>query len=320
MNQNPLRTVRLPGSARRSTLLIGTLAASALALTACGGGDDDGAQPSTSPTPETSTSAAPAEPSTSSPAPSSTGTSASPSGPASPSASPTGSAALSLDMPEELSGERLTALRQVVQLAAGPGAELGQHLASPLERHASLQGDAEVLEDLVTQGEPDGAELDERQQTCLDAARDAMRSEADAGAAQVTWYAQPATAGTTDGSAASTGTKDDVEPLGVQVAVYPDEASAAAGLESSRDASEACEGTVLTGVGVVRLEPLTWPDGQGFTLLPDPEASVYAVATAVQAGDRVFTVRQADADGGVPDGAEDRARQLIEDLEAALEG
>ena len=320
MNQSPLRPVRLPGAARRPALLIGTLAASALALSACGGGDDDGAQPPASPTAPTSSSSAPTQPSTSSPA---SATDAG--GSASPTASPTGSAALSLDMPEALSGERVTALREVVQRAAGPGAELAEDLSSPLERHTSLQGEAENLEALVTAGEPDGTELDERQQACLDAARDVMESDADAGAAQATWFAQPATAGTTagttGGSVAPTGREAEVQPLSVQVAVYPDEAAAAASLEAARDASETCEGTVLSGIGVVSLEPLnSWPDGQGFTVLPGPETSIYAVATSVQAGDRVFTVMQADDDGGVPEGAEDRARQLIEELEAAMDG
>lgn len=307
-----MTTPRLP--------LLGVLVASALALTACGGGDEGAGQPPSSPASETSTSAGPTGSPTSASA-SAGEAGGSTSGSASPSASPTGSGALSLDMPETLSDDRVEALRQVVQRAAGPGAELGEDLSSPLERQTSLQEDAETLEDLVTQGGPEGAELDESQQACLDAARDAMRSTADAGAAQASWFAQPATAGTTGGSAAPT-TRGEVElqPLAVQVAVYPDEASALAVLEASRDASETCEGTVMTGVGVTSLEPLTWPDGQGFTVLPAPETSIYAVATSVQAGDRVFTVMQADRDGGVPEGAEDRARQLIEELEAALEG
>lgn len=298
--------------------------AAALALTACqqadpgeDGTDDDGAQSTAE---STATAGATPSPSTPASAPSS---GAAGTGTESPTASPAESTALSLDMPETLSGQRVAALRQVVQLAAGPGAELGENVESPLERQASLRGGAENLEGLVSAGDADGVDLDERQQACLDATRDSLRADADAGAAQVSWFAQPATAGTTGGtmgkSAAPTEREATVQPLGVQVAVYPDEASAAAGMESAREAAETCAGTVLTGVGVVSMEPLTWPGGQGFTGLPGPETSIYAVHTSVQVGDRVFLVMQADADGGVPEDAESRARTIIAELEAALE-
>ena len=60
--------------------------------------------------------------------------------------------------------------------------------------------------------------------------------------------------------------------------------------------------------------------GTAYTALPAPGGSVYSHLTAVQDGARTVAVAQADADGGVPADAEDRAASIVADVLAALDG
>lgn len=289
--------------------LLGVLAVGALALAGCAGG---GAEPS-SPAPSSASSSA--SPTTTAASSAST----SPAASASASSTPTATA-LSLDLPEELSGESATRLRAVVQDAAGPAAELGQTFSSPLERKAALEEDAAIVDAL----EEDAGD-DAGRRACVDATRTAREADQASGAAEAAWYAQPQTAsttgGSTDGTAASGRPGLQVEPLGVQVAVYPDEATARSVAEAARDAAEACEGQEMSSMGVSSVEPLTGAPGEtAFTVVPVSGSIIYAVSTVVQVGDRVYAVSQGEDGAGVPEGAEERAVALVEDLEAALEG
>lgn len=309
-----MTTSRLP--------LLGALAVGALALAGCAGGG--GAEPS-SPAPSsassttTAASSAPTSPAASS-STESTGAAESTAG-----ASASGS--LSLEMPPALDGQRTLAVQAAVQRAAGPGSEVGLSAASPLERQTELRQRAAGLEQAVDAGASPASTRSAEQQACLDAARSDLERDAEAGAADLGLTAQPETAATTGGGPTSTPVPSftaspdaEVTPLGVRVTVYPTEEAARAALEDARAAAQACTGVDLAGLGVESVTRTEHEGGTAYTALPAPGGSVYSHLTAVQDGARTVAVAQADADGGVPADAEDRAASIVADVLAALDG
>ena len=309
-----MTTSRLP--------LFGVLAVGALALAGCAGGG--GAEPS-SPAPSsassttTAASSAPTSPAASS-STESTGAAESTAG-----ASASGS--LSLEMPAALDGQRTLAVQAAVQRAAGPGSEVGLSAVSPLERQTELRQRAAGLVQTVDAGASPAPTRSAEQQACLDAARSALERDAEAGAADLGLTAQPETAATTGGGPTTTPAPSftaspdaEVTPLGVRVTVYPTEEAARAALEDARAAAQACTGVDLAGLGVESVTRTEHEGGTAYTALPAPGGSVYSHLTAVQDGARTVAVAQADADGGVPADAEDRAASIVADVLAALDG
>lgn len=309
-----MTTSRLP--------LLGALAVGALALAGCAGGG--GAEPS-SPAPSsassttTAASSAPTSPAASS-STESTGAAESTAG-----ASASGS--LSLEMPPALDGQRTLAVQAAVQRAAGPGSEVGLSAASPLERQTELRQRAAGLEQAVDAGASPASTRSAEQQACLDATRSDLERDAEAGAADLGLTAQPETAATTGGGPTTTPAPSftaspdaEVTPLGVRVTVYPTEEAARAALEDVRAAAQACTGVDLAGLDVESVTRTEHEGGTAYTALPAPGGSVYSHLTAVQDGARTVAVAQADADGGVPADAEDRAASIVADVLAALDG
>ncbi|MCM3481109.1 hypothetical protein AB0O26_07765 [Micrococcus luteus] len=309
-----MTTSRLP--------LFGALAVGALALTGCAGGG--GAEPSSpAPSSVSSTTTAASSASTSPAASSSTEST----GAAESTASASASSSLSLEMPPALDGQRTLAVQAAVQRAAGPGSEVGLSAASPLERQTELRQRADGLEQAVDAGASPAPTRSAEQQACLDATRSALERDAEAGAADLGLTAQPETAATTGGGPTTTPAPSftaspdaEVTPLGVRVTVYPTEEAARAALEDARAAAQACTGVDLAGLGVESVTRTEHEGGTGYTAIPAPGGSVYAHLTAVQDGDRTVAVAQADADGGVPADAEDRAASIVADVLAALDG
>ena len=316
-----MTTPRLP--------LLGALAVGALALAGCAGG---GAEPS-SPAPSSASSASStttaASSASTSPAASSSTAPTSPA--ASSSTASTGgtsaSGSLSLEMPPALDGQRTLAVQAAVQRAAGPGSEVGLSAASPLERQTELRQRAAGLEQTVDAGASPAPTRSAEQQACLDATRSDLERDAEAGAADLGLTAQPETAATTGGGPTTTPAPSftaspdaEVTPLGVRVTVYPTEEAARAALEDARAAAQACTGVDLAGLGVESVTRTEHEGGTAYTALPAPGGSVYSHLTAVQDGARIVAVAQADADGGVPADAEDRAASIVADVLAALDG
>ena len=313
-----MTTPRLP--------LLGALAVGALALAGCAGG---GAEPS-SPAPSSASSTTTAASSAStSPAASSSTAPTSPA--ASSSTASTGgtsaSGSLSLEMPPALDGQRTLAVQAAVQRAAGPGSEVGLSAASPLERQTELRQRAAGLEQAVDAAASPAPTRNAEQQACLDATRSDLERDAEAGAADLGLTAQPETAATTGGGPTTTPAPSftaspdaEVTPLGVRVTVYPTEEAARAALEDARAAAQACTGVDLAGLGVESVTRTEHEGGTAYTALPAPGGSVYSHLTAVQDGARTVAVAQADADGGVPPDAEDRAASIVADVLAALDG
>lgn len=300
-----MTTSRLP--------LLGALAVGALALAGCAGGG--GAEPS-SPAPSTAASSSSASPAASSST-----------APTSPAASASASGSLSLERPPALDGQRTLAVQAAVQRAAGPGSEVGLSAASPLERQTELRQRAAGLEQTVDAGASPASTRSAEQQACLDATRSDLERDAEAGAADLGLTAQPETAATTGGGPTSTPVPSftaspdaEVTPLGVRVTVYPTEEAARAALEDARAAAQACTGVDLAGLGVESVTRTEHEGGTAYTALPAPGGSVYSHLTAVQDGARTVAVAQADADGGVPPDAEDRAASIVADVLAALDG
>ena len=309
-----MTTPRLP--------LLGALAVGALALAGCAGGG--GAEPS-SPAPSsassttTAASSAPTSPAASS--------STESTGAAESTASASASSSLSLEMPPALDGQRTLAVQAAVQRAAGPGSEVGLSAASPLERQTELRQRAAGLEQTVDAGASPAPTRSAEQEACLDAARSALERDAEAGAADLGLTAQPETAATTGGGPTTTPAPSftaspdaEVTPLGVRVTVYPTEEAARAALEDARAAAQACTGVDLAGLDVESVTRTEHEGGTAYTALPAPGGSVYSHLTAVQDGARTVAVAQADADGGVPADAEDRAASIVADVLAALDG
>ncbi|MFP5198824.1 hypothetical protein [Micrococcus luteus] len=307
-----MTTSRLP--------LLGALAVGALALAGCAGG---GAEPP-SPAPS-SASASSASSTTTAASSASTSPAASSSTASTGAASSSGS--LSLEMPPALDGQRTLAVQAAVQRAAGPGSEVGLSAASPLERQTELRQRAAGLEQTVDAGASPAPTRSAEQQACLDATRADLERDAEAGAADLGLTAQPETAATTGGGPTSTPAPSftaspdaEVTPLGVRVTVYPTEEAARAALEDARAAGQACTGVDLAGLGVESVTRTEHEGGTAYTALPAPGGSVYSHLTAVQDGARIVAVAQADADGGVPADAEDRAASIVADVLAALDG
>ncbi len=318
-----MTTSRLP--------LLGALAVGALALAGCAGGG--GAEPSSpAPSSASSTTTAASSASTSpaassSTAPTSPAASASTASSGGASASASASGSLSLEMPPALDGQRTLAVQAAVQRAAGPGSEVGLSAASPLERQTELRQRAAGLEQTVDAGASPAPTRSAEQEACLDAARSALERDAEAGAADLGLTAQPETAATTGGGPTTTPAPSftaspdaEVTPLGVRVTVYPTEEAARAALEDARAAAQACTGVDLAGLGVESVTRTEHEGGTAYTALPAPGGSVYSHLTAVQDGARTVAVAQADADGGVPADAEDRAASIVADVLAALDG
>ena len=316
-----MTTSRLP--------LLGALAVGALALAGCAGG---GAEPS-SPAPSSASSASStttaASSASTSPAASSSTAPTSPAASASTesTASASASGSLSLEMPAALDGQRTLAVQAAVQRAAGPGSEVGLSAASPLERQTELRQRAAGLEQAVDAGASPASTRSAEQQACLDATRSDLERDAEAGAADLGLTAQPETAATTGGGPTTTPAPSftaspdaEVTPLGVRVTVYPTEEAARAALEDARAAAQACTGVDLAGLGVERVTRTEHEGGTAYTAIPAPGGSVYSHLTAVQDGARTVAVAQADADGGVPPDAEDRAASIVADVLAALDG
>ena len=313
-----MTTSRLP--------LLGALAVGALALAGCAGGGAEPPSPApSSPAPSsassttTAASSAPTSPAASS-STESTGAAESTAG-----ASASGS--LSLEMPPALDGQRTLAVQAAVQRAAGPGSEVGLSAASPLERQTELRQRAAGLEQAVDAGASPASTRSAEQQACLDATRSDLERDAEAGAADLGLTAQPETAATTGGGPTSTPAPSftaspdaEVTPLGVRVTVYPTEEAARAALEDARAAAQACTGVDLAGLDVESVTRTEHEGGTAYTALPAPGGSVYSHLTAVQDGARTVAVAQADADGGVPADAEDRAASIVADVLAALDG
>ncbi|MEI5004098.1 hypothetical protein RB202_02860 [Micrococcus yunnanensis] len=302
-----MTTSRLP--------LLGALAVGALALAGCAGG---GAEPS-SPAPSSASSTTTAASSASTSPAASTSTEST--------ASASASSSLSLEMPPALDGQRTLAVQAAVQRAAGPGSEVGLSAASPLERQTELRQRADGLEQTVDAGASPAPTRSAEQQACLDATRSALERDAEAGAADLGLTAQPETAATTGGGPTTTPAPSftaspdaEVTPLGVRVTVYPTEEAARAALEDARAAAQACTGVDLAGLGVERVTRTEHEGGTAYTAIPAPGGSVYSHLTAVQDGARTVAVAQADADGGVPADAEDRAASIVADVLAALDG
>ena len=308
-----MTTSRLP--------LLGALAVGALALAGCAGGGAEPSSPAPSSASSTTTAAssAPTSPAASS-STESTGAAESTAG-----ASASGS--LSLEMPPALDGQRTLAVQAAVQRAAGPGSEVGLSAASPLERQTELRQRAAGLEQTVDAGASPAPTRSAEQQACLDAARSDLERDAEAGAADLGLTAQPETAATTGGGPTTTPAPSftaspdaEVTPLGVRVTVYPTEEAARAALEDARAAAQACTGVDLAGLDVESVTRTEHEGGTAYTALPAPGGSVYSHLTAVQDGARTVAVAQADADGGVPADAEDRAASIVADVLAALDG
>lgn len=302
-----MTTSRLP--------LLGALAVGALALAGCGGGGAE--PPSPAPSSASSTTTAASSASTSPAASSATASTGA--------ASSSGS--LSLEMPPALDGQRTLAVQAAVQRAAGPGSEVGLSAASPLERQTELRQRAAGLEQAVDAAASPAPTRNAEQQACLDATRSDLERDAEAGAADLGLTAQPETAATTGGGPTSTPPPSftaspdaEVTPLGVRVTVYPTEEAARAALEDARAAGQACTGVDLAGLGVESVTRTEHEGGTAYTALPAPGGSVYSHLTAVQDGARIVAVAQADADGGVPADAEDRAASIVADVLAALDG
>lgn len=309
-----MTTPRLP--------LLGALAVGALALTGCAGGG--GAEPSSSAPSSASSATTAASSASTSPAASSSTEST---GAAESTASASASSSLSLEMPPALDGQRTLAVQAAVQRAAGPGSEVGLSAASPLERQTELRQRADGLEQAVDAGASPASTRSAEQQACLDATRSDLERDAEAGAADLGLTAQPETAATTGGGPTTTPAPSftaspdaEVTPLGVRVTVYPTEEAARAALEDARAAAQACTGVDLAGLGVERVTRTEHEGGTAYTALPAPGGSVYSHLTAVQDGARTVAVAQADADGGVPPDAEDRAASIVADVLAALDG
>ena len=313
-----MTTSRLP--------LLGALAVGALALAGCAGG---GAEPS-SPAPSSASSTTTAA-SSASTSPAASASTAPTSPAASASTASTGGASasgsLSLEMPPALDGQRTLAVQAAVQRAAGPGSEVGLSAASPLERQTELRQRAAGLEQAVDAAASPAPTRNAEQQACLDATRSDLERDAEAGAADLGLTAQPETAATTCGGPTSTPPPSftaspdaEVTPLGVRVTVYPTEEAARAALEDARAAAQACTGVDLAGLGVESVTRTEHEGGTAYTALPAPGGSVYSHLTAVQDGARTVAVAQADADGGVPADAEDRAASIVADVLAALDG
>ncbi|EZP30578.1 hypothetical protein F1717_09860 [Micrococcus luteus] len=305
-----MTTSRLP--------LLGALAVGALALAGCAGG---GAEPS-SPAPSSASSA-----SSTTTAASSASASPAASTSTESTASASASSSLSLEMPPALDGQRTLAVQAAVQRAAGPGSEVGLSAASPLERQTELRQRADGLEQAVDAGASPASTRSAEQQACLDATRSDLERDAEAGAADLGLTAQPETAATTGGGPTSTPVPSftaspdaEVTPLGVRVTVYPTEEAARAALEDARAAAQACTGVDLAGLGVESVTRTEHEGGTAYTALPAPGGSVYSHLTAVQDGARTVAVAQADADGGVPADADDRAASIVADVLAALDG
>ncbi|MCV7671400.1 hypothetical protein ABZ787_04020 [Micrococcus luteus] len=302
-----MTTSRLP--------LLGALAVGALALAGCAGGGAE--PPSPAPSSASSTTTAASSASTSPAASSATASTGA--------ASSSGS--LSLEMPPALDGQRTLAVQAAVQRAAGPGSEVGLSAASPLERQTELRQRAAGLEQAVDAAASPAPTRNAEQQACLDATRSDLERDAEAGAADLGLTAQPETAATTGGGPTSTPPPSftaspdaEVTPLGVRVTVYPTEEAARAALEDARAAGQACTGVDLAGLGVESVTRTEHEGGTAYTALPAPGGSVYSHLTAVQDGARIVAVAQADADGGVPADAEDRAASIVTDVLAALDG
>ena len=313
-----MTTSRLP--------LLGALAVGALALAGCAGGGTEPSSPAPSSASSTTTAASSAS---TSPAASSSTAPTSPA--ASASTESTGGASasgsLSLEMPPALDGQRTLAVQAAVQRAAGPGSEVGLSAASPLERQTELRQRAAGLEQAVDAAASPAPTRNAEQQACLDATRSDLERDAEAGAADLGLTAQPETAATTGGGPTSTPPPSftaspdaEVTPLGVRVTVYPTEEAARAALEDARAAAQACTGVDLAGLGVESVTRTEHEGGTAYTALPAPGGSVYSHLTAVQDGARTVAVAQADADGGVPADAEDRAASIVADVLAALDG
>lgn len=308
-----MTTPRLP--------LLGALAVGALALAGCAGG---GAEPSSpAPSSASSTTTAASSASTSPAASSSTEST----GAAESTAGASASGSLSLEMPPALDGQRTLAVQAAVQRAAGPGSEVGLSAASPLERQTELRQRAAGLEQAVDAGASPASTRSAEQQACLDATRSDLERDAEAGAADLGLTAQPETAATTGGGPTTTPAPSftaspdaEVTPLGVRVTVYPTEEAARAALEDARAAAQACTGVDLAGLDVESVTRTEHEGGTAYTALPAPGGSVYSHLTAVQDGARTVAVAQADADGGVPADAEDRAASIVADVLAALDG
>ena len=307
--------------------LLGALAVGALALAGCAGGG--GAEPSSPASSSASSTTTAASSASTSPAASSSTAPTSPA--ASSSTASTGgtsaSGSLSLEMPPALNGQRTLAVQAAVQRAAGPGSEVGLSAASPLERQTELRQRADGLEQAVDAGASPAPTRSAEQQACLDATRSDLERDAEAGAADLGFTAQPETAATTGGGPTSTPVPSftaspdaEVTPLGVRVTVYPTEEAARAALEDARAAAQACTGVDLAGLGVESVTRTEHEGGTAYTALPAPGGSVYSHLTAVQDGARTVAVAQADADGGVPADAEDRAASIVTDVLAALDG
>ena len=310
-----MTTSRLP--------LLGALAVGALALAGCAGGGAEPPSPapsSASASSASSTTTAASSASTSPAASSSMASTAS-------TASASASGSLSLEMPPALDGQRTLAVQAAVQRAAGPGSEVGLSAASPLERQTELRQRADGLEQTVDAGASPAPTRSAEQQACLDSTRSALERDAEAGAADLGLTAQPETAATTGGGPTTTPAPSftaspdaEVTPLGVRVTVYPTEEAARAALEDARAAAQACTGVDLAGLGVESVTRTEHEGGTAYTALPAPGGSVYSHLTAVQDGARTVAVAQADADGGVPADAEDRAASIVADVLAALDG
>lgn len=318
-----MTTPRLP--------LLGALAVGALALAGCAGGG--GAEPS-SPAPSSTSSTSSASSTTTaassastSPASPAASASTESTGAAESTASASASSSLSLEMPPALDGQRTLAVQAAVQRAAGPGSEVGLSAASPLERQTELRQRADGLEQAVDAGASPAPTRSAEQQACLDATRSALERDAEAGAADLGLTAQPETAATTGGGPTTTPAPSftaspdaEVTPLGVRVTVYPTEEAARAALEDARAAAQACTGVDLAGLDVESVTRTEHEGGTAYTALPAPGGSVYSHLTDVQDGARTVAVAQADADGGVPADAEDRAASIVADVLAALDG
>ena len=309
-----MTTSRLP--------LLGALAVGALALAGCAGGG--GAEPSSPASSSASSTTTAASSASTSPAASSSTEST---GAAESTASASASSSLSLEMPPALDGQRTLAVQAAVQRAAGPGSEVGLSAASPLERQTELRQRAAGLEQTVDAGASPASTRSAEQQACLDATRSDLERDAEAGAADLGLTAQPETAATTGGGPTTTPAPSftaspdaEVTPLGVRVTVYPTEEAARAALEDARAAGQACTGVDLAGLGVESVTRTEHEGGTAYTALPAPGGSVYSHLTAVQDGARIVAVAQADADGGVPADAEDRAASIVTDVLAALDG
>ncbi|WP_248124838.1 hypothetical protein [Micrococcus lacusdianchii] len=314
-----MMTPRLP--------LLGALAVGALALAGCAGGGGEPSSPAPSSASSASSTTTAASSASTSPAASSASTSPAASSSTESTASASASGSLSLEMPPALDGQRTLAVQAAVQRAAGPGSEVGLSAASPLERQTELRQRAAGLEQTVDAGASPASTRSAEQQACLDATRSDLERDAEAGAADLGLTAQPETAATTGGGPTSTPvpsltTSPDAEvtPLGVRVTVYPTEEAARAALEDARAAAQACTGVDLAGLVVESVTRTEHEGGTAYTALPAPGGSVYSHLTAVQDGARTVAVAQADADGGVPADAEDRAASIVADVLTALDG